>query len=514
MTEPPPARTETGVRWSDRIRRLFHRKEDSGDTITATVGQNARGVVVGKNIVQIGTLVVPTLPLLALPVLVLLAAAAYGLSSLGPARMTGSFNLAVAGFGQADASGRVRPSETGTQLSLRLFEGLQSEFENLPPGVSQDFRWQIWHDSQPLTEKRVRLGLVSGESPAEREQAACRLAGRINAHVIIYGNLPPPGTAEPFQPEFAICEHPELRVDTQEIAGSYQSSAGIPSQILDRLGNVSADLAVNITLNAWSRSLAAFTIGILYDLQGRPDLALDIFEQARDAMGAEVGAGAEVLWFFIGRENLFLERLPEARSAFEQALSLNPGYARAHIGLGGIYYLQALQQPPIERLDSPDLEQAIQAYQQAIAAAPDSPGALLAEKGQVALAGSYLLQGEAYREHADFTSAQEAFDAAIEAVLPVISILSAENQYRLLAQAHQTLGAAYHEQGHLHLLMGEPAASRVYFEQAIEQYEACIRQKDMAFEDAILRTKVVDALCIPYRQAAEAALNGLQGGTP
>src|SRR5512135_609965 len=92
----------------------------SGDSISGSIGDNARGAAIGKNIFQniivIGTLKIPVLPVLVLIVLVLAAAAFFGLRLLGPAKMTGTFNLAVAQFGQVDSSGHAVSSAVGDQI--------------------------------------------------------------------------------------------------------------------------------------------------------------------------------------------------------------------------------------------------------------------------------------------------------------------------------------------------------------------------------------------------------------
>jgi len=157
-------------RWQDRLFSFLRRKE-RGDVIAGNVGESARGVVVGKNVVQIGTLVVPAR--LAVVLVALLVGLVAGSTFLAwnlwvPDRMTGLFNIAVAEFEQVDPQGQVRSSPRGQLISQRLFNGLAIEFDSLPFKVRQDLQPQLWHDSLSLTRKRAQIGLVPGETREAR----------------------------------------------------------------------------------------------------------------------------------------------------------------------------------------------------------------------------------------------------------------------------------------------------------------------------------------------------------
>ncbi|HEX7975894.1 MAG TPA: tetratricopeptide repeat protein [Anaerolineales bacterium] len=504
MTAAPPANPSPSLK--TRIRKLFAPR--GGDTISAHVGEGGRGVAVGKNIVQIGTLVIPTLPVLALLGLVVAGLVYLALGSLGPEQMTGSFNIAVADFGQAAAQGDGSASAKGSLLSRLLFEGLKLELDALPTNIRQDFRPQVWQDSLGRSEMRRKIGVIPGATPQARQQAACALAGRIHAHVVIYGNLPPAGDPAEFVPEYAICDNPGLRIDADEIVGSHQPGAGIPGALLASLTDANVGISVNIRMNAWIQALSSFSIGIMYDLQGRPDLALPVFQKARDQMGATPGPGAEVVWFFIGRENLWLKRLDEAQAAFEQALSLNPGYARAHIGLGSVAYDRAQDLPPAGRLKTPDLQNALDQYQAALDSAAGSPGALIEPKARLGLGTTLLLQGEAEREAGDMRAAADAFDRAAAGLGSIMPALDEAKQYRLMAQTYQALGNAYFQQGQLRQVQGDPAAGKALYQKASQAYGECIQQGQADPADAILAEQIIAALCVPYQKAADQAAGG------
>jgi tetratricopeptide (TPR) repeat protein len=529
MPQPPTAQKKPTPRPAPSAP-PSQRQANTGDSISGSIGDNARGAAIGKNIFQniivIGTLKIPVLPVLVLILLVLAAIAFFGLRLLGPAKMTGTFNLAVAEFGQVDSSGKVVSSALGDQISQRLFQGLKIELENLSPADRANFQPQVWQDSLPITQKRVKIGVVPGKTPQERWAAACRLAQTINARVVIYGNLPAGSSAGEFIPEFAVCDNPSLRLDADEIVGSHQLIQGLSLQLLSQLGQPNADLAVNMQVNSWTEILSLFSIGILYDLQGRSDLALATFQQARDNLGAVSNGGAgEVLWFFIGREELILSNpvaaaansapsqsthLANAEAAFQQSLKLNPAYARSHLGLGSVYFSRAQNLSSQDRLKTSDLADAISQYQQALAGAFASAGALIDVKARLGLASTWILQGEAQRDQGQLAQAGDSFAQAVQAASESLQPLIAAQEYRVLAQAYLTLGEAYHEQGHLELLQGNKDTSRAAFENASANYARCIQQKDAAVTDQTLAEKIVASYCVPYKQSADSSLAELK----
>ncbi|MDQ3248103.1 MAG: hypothetical protein M3Q45_02730, partial [Chloroflexota bacterium] len=114
------------------LRRQLQRRRanQAGDTIAAQVGADARNVVVGKNVIQIGTLKV------SLPLAVLIAAGlsviavstallAFGNPFAKPARMTGQYNIAIAQFGEISGNGRLQATANGLALSRWVYDALK-----------------------------------------------------------------------------------------------------------------------------------------------------------------------------------------------------------------------------------------------------------------------------------------------------------------------------------------------------------------------------------------------------
>jgi hypothetical protein len=114
-----------------RLRRLLC--AHSSDVIVANIGQGASDVVVGKNILKIGTLVIPALPAIIALIVALVGGAAGLWAYLVPATMPpGAFNVAVAEFSQIDDQGRARVTPDSALISRTLFTTIQGELQALP----------------------------------------------------------------------------------------------------------------------------------------------------------------------------------------------------------------------------------------------------------------------------------------------------------------------------------------------------------------------------------------------
>ena len=80
-----------GKGWLRRTLADILGREKRGDVVAAYVEEGARDVVIGKNIVKIGTLKIPTVPLLALLAVVVSALIFVAINFLGPAKMDARF---------------------------------------------------------------------------------------------------------------------------------------------------------------------------------------------------------------------------------------------------------------------------------------------------------------------------------------------------------------------------------------------------------------------------------------
>jgi tetratricopeptide (TPR) repeat protein len=483
-----------GQTWLRRTLSDLLKRGKRGDVIAAYVGEDARDVVIGKNIIKIGTLVIPTVPVLAILFVVVSALIFVAVNFLGPTKMDARFNVVVAEVGEMDAEGQMHRSEDGQLLSKWIFDELVTANEKY-----EDSGVEIWHDSLSLLEKRVKLGMVSGKTPEARAEAASKLASKIDADVVIYGHLTPHESPAEFVLEFYV--KPRVRGEANVTIGRYQ--LGEP---INRAG-----------------ALFWLLLGLRDDLLGRPEEALAVFQQAEEELTSwkEQGEGKEILYSFMGRALLFLKRDVEAEEALQKALESNPRYARAHIVLGGVYFLRAqnlllaaeqpLEPKELEKVTK-NLEQATNSYQKGLELAQESHEPLIEVIARLALAIHYYRQGDTYFVLGDDAEANRFFDLAVEETALVLDPLGDAGQHRLLAQAYLNLGAAYTRQAEILREQGDLAGSRTLFEKARAAYVGCMDQGKGAPHDQILKEMIIMDLCQPYDKDVEQALLTLEGG--
>lgn len=414
----------------------------------------------------------------------------------GPAVMNGLFNVAVADFGEVDASGQVRPSADGRELSRWIFEGLLLEFDNLPLQLRQEFQPLVWHDSMGRDEKSATIGVIAGATREERTQAAAELANRIGADVVIYGNLTAEGDMAGFVPEFYVA--PVAR-EASELVGQHRLGDRVPVQL--PLDDREVGRSVNRELIARARALSRFTIGLMYDLSGESADALEVFRQAEQEIDWSQAGGREVLYYFIGREALFLKRLDEAQAAFQTARDTNPDYARAYIGIAGVEFQRAQSrvleegiEPSAEELGPvlEALEEAVRSYQTALARADPALEPQTGIIARLGLGASYYLQGEQYLFLGERASAEEHFNRAVKELEAVLEPLAAGQQHRYLAQANNSLGAAYAQLAWLRQAEGDQVSSEAFYRKAHDAFAQCIAQGEAAPLDRLLVEQIVE----------------------
>ncbi|MBN1994540.1 MAG: tetratricopeptide repeat protein [Anaerolineae bacterium] len=463
-------------------------------------------IVAGKNIVKIGNITVPALPLV-IGVMVALGIAAFATwYFLVPSQMPlNTFNVAVADFGQVDAQGRVSVSEDGKNLSEWMFGEMQAEYKNWPANQPV-----AWHDSMSFLQKRGKIGMVQGDTPAERQQVAQKIAERIGAQMVIYGNIAVDENPPYFIPEFYIAD---LENEADEIVGTHQLGSPIEVRLPLDLRDQRAGNFFQENLGVRADALVWFTRGLALDLSGRHEDALTVFNEAGNSPELESwdeAQGRRILDYFIGREALFLTRDPDAtlnetkanhldqaEAAFKKALGNDENYPRAYIGLGGVYFQRAQSFPPPERLENDYLNLAIEQYSQAVAA-ESGTGSQVETKGVLGLGKTYRLLGEAHLFAGNYDQALPVYEQAITSLEKGIGLLN-PTQHRDLAEAYHALGAAYHGQGHIQLVEKNKTASETLFEKAFTAYDNCIKEADAEFYDTTLQA-LKSKFCEPKRE--------------
>lgn len=468
-----------------------------------------------KNFIKVVLQGIPTRLVLGL-LAVGIIAAVWAWFSLVPDKMPlNGFNVAVAEFGREDSQGNISPSADGRNLSEWMFRELQAEYRNLQ---SED-TINIWHDSMGIFRKRQKIGLVAGRTRKERREAAEAIARNVGADMVIYGYITGEEGTVGFKPEIYLKKGPDA---DDEIVGSH--SLGHPVEIppppLDLY-----DTDVKETLDRLEGRVTALvwlTRGLVKDLVGNHYGALQVFKQAETALQKwEDRAGKDVLYYFIGREALFLsntdvypDRTPAevsdylnmARDYFQRATGINESY-RYHIGLGGVYFEEAEQLLPEEQLQAGALDLAIDEYRLAIEGARDVAEPLVESKGQIGLGLAYRLKGDAYLRTGQYDQAGPAFDEAINEIQKALDLLG-QDQPRLAAQAYLGLGAAFEGKAWLaRYIQQDDKNSKELYESALESYDQCVASAKMNLLDKVL--KRAQEYCDIYSAEVNVTLAGL-----
>jgi tetratricopeptide (TPR) repeat protein len=264
---------------------------------------------------------------------------------------------------------------------------------------------------------------------------------------------------------------------------------------------------------------------------GRTLEALDGYLKA-----AKLAPKSDMLKFFIARESLFVierEAVPQGADAafeeqaftfLEEALQLNPRNARAYIGKGTLYLKQAkrlLDEAANSEFTEPGFRQMMQLLDQAemsyghvlqLEIDPTEYGVPVEDIAQLSLGDVQVTRGIVLQAYIQYDLASEAFDQAVKMLKATLPSFQASGLSRYLAQNHQFLGKAYQSSGFLADLLGDSSVALQAYQQAIEQYDACIALGENS-TDRVIQSEIIEANCLPGRQDTEELLQLLDGGS-
>jgi tetratricopeptide (TPR) repeat protein len=413
-----------------------------------------------------------------------------------PRQMSGTFNVAVADFGKVGAEGQVSASKTGQQISAWAVNYLNETLQG-------DTNVQVWPNQGGLFD-RTTVGLVTRAGAPET-------ASDIHANLIFYGDIDTDHSSAQLTLGFYI--PPQFNSPLQEIQGNH--SPGGPIRIAD-LGNPAP--SVQPELKRQTSVIAWLTLGLTQVQLGNSEQALQDFDKA-----AEIDPQSSMVQFFIGRENLFLaDNNPDQREsyrgaaeeAFQKAITLDEGYARAYIGLGSVYKDRAADaidnaiqsEQPVDPIGGQLTEQAIQTYQKVLDLNPVTTdyGNPVADVARMALGNAYRQQGTIAYLQGDNPAALQSFEQALPILEDVrrsfeISVKEDESHRRYLTQVYEYLGETYQWQGLASEVASDYTAAIQSYQQSLASYQACIAQAENA-PDQIVQD-IVGRYCQP--RAAE-----------
>jgi len=241
--------------------------------------------------------------------------------------MQGNFNVVVASIA-SDAD--VLASEQA-DLGLAIFNELRDARGGLTD--NDRFKFDILGPSD--------VPNITGASEEARSQSAAAIAEELNAHIVVYGRLEETGEGLEFQPEVFLSAD-TLLDDSDALTDSYgyfQFASAIPVPF-EPSENATAFMDLRQDVSDIVKSLAGLFEAI--DLYRTNDLiqARGRFELLLSSGDWPGESGKELVHLFIGN-TYARERIVDfdsAEKSFMQAISLEPEFARAHVGLAEVQY--------------------------------------------------------------------------------------------------------------------------------------------------------------------------------
>ncbi len=430
-----------------------------------------------------------------------------------PVPMGGTFNVAVARFGELDASGAAIPSAAGATYSQWIFSALQAEFASSQELLGQGNLVEVWLAPPDFGADGVASGVILGESEADRAESAHHLASELHADMLIYGNLAADaeGSAaaggESKQLEFELFIEPAFGEEIQQIAGHHTLGGGVAVAANPAGLN---KVAIARLLESRAEALAGVTVGLILDLLGDHARALGIFTTlADDPKQVADHALAQLLYSFIGRQQLFLGHDDEAEAALNQALAADSNSPRAHIVLGSVFLKRAGERMAADGSPAPELTaEALRHYQ--LAAENAAGDTLLEQSSRLALGSAYVVAGQSAYLGDDLVQARDLLGRGLSELEGVTGALGQAGLVRYLAQARQFEGNAYFLLADIARIEDDAAARRSRLQEASVAYQQCIDQGDLAPADATLSEQIIAGVCRPYLQQVAQTLEELK----
>lgn len=298
-----------------------------------------------------------------------------------PRKMAGTFNIAVAQFGEISENGEIKPSAHAEKISSTLFNYLDSEYRASGLGLTV----QVSHKNMPL---------IIEDAQAEA------LANEVNADIVIYGNIYVSGDQAEFTPRFYVSEHP----DTRELTGQNELALPIPFTVSE----LKSQDQVNAEFRARTEVLLAFTKALVYFSQDDMDSAGNAVQAAIIAseQTSQSFAGKEVIYLLESKVHLEQNKIELANESLDQALTINPKYARAYLARGNILYSHALEL----NFDSELLDKALEQYELAFSMPNQPEGAYIPIKAHTSIGNVLVVKAQQLNNSDVFSMAIENYE--------------------------------------------------------------------------------------------------------
>jgi len=363
----------------------------------------------------------------------------FSLRDVGPERMTGDFNIAVAPFQVIETD-----AERGEDVANSVYGRLKANFDELNAPIIS-----VWGPTDP---PQNPVPPVIGKTVEERANAAQKLAQDINADIVVYGTVDASSGNWEVTPEFFVSS--QHFQEASEILGQHQIG-----QTIRILGNDPSALRLNAAdeLRPRSEGLARLAVGLTYYAVTKYDRSLEEFRLLEKSDFLTADTGANIVYLMLGNTlgkqaalilqspNLNSKSLEHARTLlsealeyYDKALEIDPDSARPYSGKGSAVYLLALGDG--SQVDKEQLLVAIEYLRQGYEAPIKPPYSHVEAKLHGSLGQSYLLLSLIGEPEKAELAVQE-----FQQVIDEFNNFEGENEViqEMAAEAHARIGLIY-----------------------------------------------------------------------
>jgi tetratricopeptide (TPR) repeat protein len=306
------------------------------------------------------------------------------LYNVWPPVMPGGFNIAVAGFAlEGEAMDDPDLAACGWEIGEWLAQGIRDEKIHHPDIVAT-----VWGPEE--------VGIIAGDTPADRKSGAAKFAGTSQADIVIHGVIT--GSADNYfvKPEFYVLG--DGFDYGSEVAGPDQ--LGRPVPLSPPCGDLEKN-ELNNDLKGRRRVLHHVAYGLAHFYYND---YVSAYQEFDDASNETAGKELEAVHLFKGAAKMReygdtelsreerMQALAEAEVAIDEAFNLNPAYPRSHLGLGGIAFQQATVLNPEwpQSVDQAKLREAEAHYLESLTLVDQPDLAYVYIKGNYGLGQIYL----------------------------------------------------------------------------------------------------------------------------
>lgn len=334
--------------------------------------------------------------------------------------MSGEWNIAVSSFYLKGDVGIKK--DDARNIAKVFFNRLNSEVGDL------------FKTSNIVCELRgpEDIEIIEGDTEGERSIHAQEVAKKINADMLIYGSIEKIRDDLELKPEFYISIKNFYEAD--ELTGNHILGRNI--KLIAGESILPSQLNLNRDLSLRAQVLSSVVRGLSYYLIHDYVNSYTNFKKANNDNLWESNEGRQTIYLLEGNAAGRAKMFEESKSAYLNAIEIDPDYARAYIGLGGIYYLLSMRDKSsaIYNPNTSFLNDSIKLFKKALGIKKSPKLADITTKAEFGLGQAYL---------ALWFSGNRTLDVSIKYFNKVLKEYKENRNYRIkeiAAESHARLG--------------------------------------------------------------------------